>query len=73
MICSSTARWSSVVRIDSVIRRSSRWARSWRSSALGLLAQALGGVGVGHRLGRERRVDDEQPQVVLGELAQAVP
>ena len=36
-----------------------------------LLAHQRGGVGVGHRLGRERRVDHQQPQVVLGELAQA--
>ncbi len=36
-----------------------------------LLAQLLGGVGVGHRLRRERGVDDEQPQVVIGELVES--
>ena len=36
-----------------------------------LLAQPLGGVGVGHRLGREAGVDDEQPEVVVGELVEA--
>ena len=35
-----------------------------------LLAQPLGRVGVGHRLGREAGVDDEQPQVVVGELVE---
>ncbi len=39
----------------------------------GLLAQQECGVGVGHGLGREGGVDDQQPQVVLGELAQALP
>ena len=33
VICSRTARPSSVVRIDSVIRSSSPWARAWRSNA----------------------------------------
>ena len=36
-----------------------------------LLAQPLGRVGVGHRLGREAGVDHEQPQVVVGELVEA--
>ena len=36
-----------------------------------LLAQALGRVGVGHRLGGEARVDDEQAQVVVAELVEA--
>ena len=36
----------------------------------GLLAQALGRVGVGHRLGGEARIDLEEPKVVLTELAQ---
>ena len=35
-----------------------------------LLAQALGRVGVGHRLGGEAGVDDEQPQVVVAELVE---
>ena len=37
----------------------------------GLLAQALGRVGVGHRLGCEARVDREQAKVVVGELVEA--
>ena len=36
-----------------------------------LLAQPLGGVGVGHRLGGEAGVDHEQPQVVVAELVEA--
>ena len=36
-----------------------------------LLLEPCGRVRVGHRLGRERGVDHEQPQVVLGELAEA--
>ena len=35
-----------------------------------LLAQPLGRVGVGHRLGGEARVDDEQAQVVIAELVE---
>ena len=35
-----------------------------------LLAQPLGRVGVGHRLGGEAGVDDEQAQVVVGELVE---
>ena len=35
-----------------------------------LLAQPFGRVGVGHRLGGEARVDDEQPEVVVGELVE---
>ena len=35
-----------------------------------LRAHEGGRVGVGHRLGGERRVDDQQPEVVLGELPQ---
>ena len=35
-----------------------------------LLAQPFGRVGVGHRLGGQARVDDEQPQVVVGEAVE---
>ena len=68
--CSRIARGSSVVRIDSVTRRSSRWFASWRSSASDWARRRLGRVGVGHRLGREPGVDHEQPQVVVGELVE---
>ena len=71
VMLSRTARLSRVVRIDSVICSSSRWPATWRSSAARLLAQAFGRVGVGHRLRREARVDDEQPQVVVAELVEA--
>ena len=72
VICSSTARWSRVVRIDSVdLEELALRPRSWRSRASRLLAEARGRVRVGHRLGRERRVDHQEAQVVLGELAQA--
>ena len=47
------------------MRSSSRWPRSWRSSAADCVAQPLGRVGVGHRLGGEARVDHEQAQVVV--------
>ena len=67
---SRTPRASSVVRIDSVICRSSRWPRSWLLERERLLAQPLGGVGVGHRLGGEAGVDDQEPQVVVAELVE---
>ena len=67
---SSTPRASSVVRIDSVIWRSSRWPRSC-ARAPASAREPLGRVGVGHRLGREAGVDHEQPQVVVGELVEA--
>lgn len=35
-----------------------------------LLAQALGRVGVGHRLGRKAGIDHEEAQIVVAELAQ---
>ena len=35
-----------------------------------LRLQALGGIGVGHRLGGEARVDHEEAQVVVAELVQ---
>ncbi len=52
------------------MRSSSACARTWCSSALDCFSQARGHVGGGHGLGRERRVDDQQTQVVLGELAE---
>ena len=36
-----------------------------------LRLQALGGVGVGHRLGGEARVDHEEAQVIVAELVQS--
>ena len=43
---------------------------SCRSSASDCVAQPLGRVGVGDRLGGEAGVDHEQPQVVVAELVQ---
>ena len=68
---SRTARLSSVVRIDSVIWRSSRWPCDLALEGRALLAQPLGRVGGGHRLRREARVDDQEAQVVVGELVEA--
>ena len=67
---SRTPRASSVVRIDSVICRSSRWPRSCCSSAsvCSRSRSVVSALAIAWR--REAGVDDEQPQVVVGELVE---
>ncbi len=67
---SRTARPSSVVRIDSVIWSSARWLSELLLERGRLLAQPLGGVGVGHRLGGEARIDHQEAKVVIAELVE---
>ena len=62
---------SRVVRIDSVMLEQLALAADLLLERGRLLAQALGRVGVGHRLRGEARVDLEEAQVVGAELAQA--
>ena len=61
---------SRVVRIDFGDREQLALAAELALEGRRLLAQALGGVGVGHRLGGEARVDHEQAQVVVVELVE---